>query len=346
MSPSPFPSQRPLVLDYLTHNCYSNTATSFANDSLVKHLDADGDLVVPPPGQSDSLPLSPDLLAQVRLRARSYPSLLLVPAHLASPTEIQSSILSGRVDDAIQLLNRHFPAVLAPSSADPPPPNPAKPSAPSDTLHSIIPFSFDPSCLFLDLRILAFLEACRTVPLDPKNPTAPASEPDTSSTIPDPTLTPTPDADLHLARLLKHVQELFALAQSLDSAEDRTAYQHELGKISTVLGYKVPEDSPSAKYLAHSRRVTVANEINSAILYRLGLSPVSKLELYVRYTTALWNYMNEKRYKAPTLPAGAAGIQLPPRRKSSVSAAAPGVSASRDDVEIIPSFDLGQFLSS
>ena len=35
--------QRALVLDYLCHNCYTRTAKAFAQDSTVRHLDADGD---------------------------------------------------------------------------------------------------------------------------------------------------------------------------------------------------------------------------------------------------------------------------------------------------------------
>jgi hypothetical protein len=40
--------QRALVLDYLCHNCHTETARAFARESAVRHLDADGDEIMPP----------------------------------------------------------------------------------------------------------------------------------------------------------------------------------------------------------------------------------------------------------------------------------------------------------
>jgi len=65
--------QRSLVLDYLCHNCYINTAKAFARDSTVRQLDADGDEILEVPGDvggRDTFRLSGSLLAQMDLRKR------------------------------------------------------------------------------------------------------------------------------------------------------------------------------------------------------------------------------------------------------------------------------------
>jgi hypothetical protein len=80
------------------------------------------------------------------------------------------------------------------------------------------------------------------------------------------------DGDAHLARLLKHVHELYDCAQALHDPHKRAEYQHELSAVSGLLAYKVPEQSPMAKHLTQERREVVADEINSAIL-RVSLSP-------------------------------------------------------------------------
>ncbi len=64
------PSQRSLVLDYLSHQCYTRTARAFAEDSSVRHLDADGDEVMQPADGGSSLPeLSEEVLKQADQRA-------------------------------------------------------------------------------------------------------------------------------------------------------------------------------------------------------------------------------------------------------------------------------------
>jgi hypothetical protein len=80
------------------------------------------------------------------------------------------------------------------------------------------------------------------------------------------------DGDAHLARLLRHVHELYDCAQALQDPRKRADMQHELSAVSGLLAYKVPEQSPMAKYLTQGRREAVADEINSAIL-RVSLSP-------------------------------------------------------------------------
>ena len=135
-----------------------------------------------------------------------------------------------------------------------------------------LPFTIEPAHLYLDLRILAFIEASRTKPLLFSS-TRPTSDPEPvlrvspQSNIRD--LSSEVDGDAHLTRLLKHVYELYDCAQALQDPHERAEYQHELSAVSSLLAYKVPEQSPMAKYLTQDRRQVVADEINSAILRSL-----------------------------------------------------------------------------
>lgn len=148
-------------------------------------------------------------------------------------------------------------------------------------IRGIIPFTIEPAHLFLDLRVLAFIEASRTAPLEgtrhhtsqSKLTAGPASEispprVSTPSNIRDPSAEA--DGDAHLNRLLQHVYELYDCAQALEDPKERAAYQDELSRVSTLLAYKVPEHSRLSKYFGQERRQAVADEINSAILCEMS----------------------------------------------------------------------------
>ncbi|KAH9043140.1 CTLH/CRA C-terminal to lish motif domain-containing protein [Lactarius pseudohatsudake] len=299
---------RALILDYLVQRCYTRTARAFAADSTVQLLDADGDELRRPSEEGDPPGVTEETLHQAVLRR-----------------DIQTSILSGRVDDAIDLLDANFPSILSSSSTK-------------------------PAHLYLDLRILGFIEASRTKPLLHSS-----TRPSTLDTEPLPRVSPQSnirdlssevDGDAHLSRLLKHVYELYDCAQALQDPHDRAEYQHELSAVSSLLAYKVPEQSPMAKYLAQERRQVVADEINSAILHRAGSPPISYLELYVRYNTVIWGYMNEHDIRVP--PRGwPTGIALPRRPQPTIASTSSSVKMSRrDDPEVVPTFNLSQFLST
>jgi hypothetical protein len=136
--------------------------------------------------------------------------------------------------------------------------------------------------LYLDLRILAFIEASRTRPLLYPLTEATASDPVLTPRISPPNNLRDPsgemDGDAHLARLLKHVHELYDCAQALQDPHERAECQHELSAVSGLLAYKVPEQSPMARYLTQERREVVANEINSAILRVSLLAPIAVVE--------------------------------------------------------------------
>src|SRR5712671_1689610 len=194
--------------------------------------------------------------------------------------DVQTSILSGRIDDAIDRLNVNFPSTL-PSSisthADTEPSTPSEDPSQSKLVKTVLPFTVEPAQLYLDLRVLAFIEASRTRPLPYPLTKPTSSDTELTSRISPPNNFRDPsgeeDGDAHLARLLKHVHELSDCAQALQDPHERAEYQHELSAVSSLLAYKVPEQSPMAKYLTQERREVVADEVNSAIL-RVSLSPL------------------------------------------------------------------------
>ncbi|KAI0283002.1 CTLH/CRA C-terminal to lish motif domain-containing protein [Russula aff. rugulosa BPL654] len=322
---SPEPQQlRAIILDYLVQRCYTRTARAFAADSTIRHLDADGDELPRPHIEDDSPGITEDVLHQADLRQN-----------------VQVSILSGRIDDAIDVLNDAGPST------------PTGEPSQSKIIKTVLPFTVKPAHLYLDLRILAFIEASRTKPLP-----YPLTEPTASDPVLTPRISPPNnlrdpsgemDGDAHLARLLKHVHELYDCAQALQDPPERAEYQHELSAVSGLLAYKVPEQSPMAKYLTQDRRESVADEINSAILHRAGSPPISYLELYVRYNTVIWNYMNEHEFRVGPSRRWPTGVILPPRPEPTIVSIPSGAKLSvpkREESEVVPAFNLSRFLAT
>jgi len=320
-NPTPY-QLRSLVLDYLCHSCHTRTATAFSRDSAIRHLDADGDEIVEtgvdtgdPSNSSGSMEQFENLMKQVALRQ-----------------EIRSRILSGQVDDAIVLLQTHFPSVLQESDA-------GSASTESRTAESrplsnnnseyVSSTSTEPAHLLLNLRILAFSEACRTVPLE----YPPSKYSALTSSISTPAQSPidideNPD---HQMALLTRAQKLYALSNTLQNHLDRATYLKELENVGGLLAYKVPEKSSMAKYLTLERREAVADQINRAILSTMGRPLVSALELLTRHTHVLWQYAHQHGAKSRP------GVVLP-QKSSKVATMVDG------ENEVVPLFDLQQFL--
>ena len=197
----------------------------------------------------------------------------------AACLDVQTSILSGLVDDAIDLLDTNFPTIL---SSTPTGSCSESTAATRVEQSPSLAFTIEPAHLYLDLRILAFIEASRTKPLQHSSTRPSTSDPDPilrvspRSNIRD--LSSEVDGDAHLSRLLKHVYELYDCAQALQDPHERAQYQHELSDVSSLLAYKVPEQSPMAKYLTQERRQVVADEINSAILRSLLFASTATVE--------------------------------------------------------------------
>ena len=96
-----------------------------------------------------------------------------------TPTEVRILIQSGRVDEAIELLHTHFPTVLPQESilaSDVAPCTSVSPLS-NDSFVYDSDTSVDPTHLLLNLRILGFIEAARTVPLPYHPPGVPVPEP-------------------------------------------------------------------------------------------------------------------------------------------------------------------------
>lgn len=183
--------------------------------------------------------------------------------------EVRAALLAGKVDEATDLLNKHFPTVL---NADDSTPR----SAPLSGTVYVASTSVEPSHLNLNLRIQSFIESCRTVPL-PYPPSdagseTPKSQKRTSQALDD----DDPKALDQQTALLKSAQKLYALA-SLLFPPDREKYIKELGNVLGILAYKIPEESSVSKYLSQERRAAVAEQINSAIL--------------CERTTFLWSFL-------------------------------------------------------
>lgn len=157
---------------------------------------------------------------------------------------------------------KHFPAVLSESVAAPVSEE-IDPRPPTDNLEYVSSTSTEPAHLLLNLRILAFSEACRTIPLEypPKKDAM-----DTFETLMDDSAGPSPGEDQQQMELLVRAQKLYALSNTLPNPADRATYLKELENVGGLLAYKVPEKSSMAKYLTLERREAVADQINRAIL--------------------------------------------------------------------------------
>jgi hypothetical protein len=175
------------------------------------------------------------------------------------------------VDDAIAAMNKHFPSVL--SATDLSASDTSKETQPSSCgMEYLASTSVDPAHLSLNLRILAFIEASRTVPLE-YPPRKSRTEVDVSTPSKTHTIPPSPsqvlschDPDQRQSSLLSKAQKLYAIAQMLPKPNDRATYLKELANVGGLLVYKVPEESSLSKYLSQERREAVADQINSAIL--------------------------------------------------------------------------------
>jgi len=299
---------RNLVLNYLCHNCYLETAEAFAKDSAVRHLDKDGDEIrdqtTPRVGdglgtigsQGSSTDLSDEMVRNILLRQR-----------------IQFEILSGNVENATVLLDRHFPKVLAEDNSDDEMEVSDENVNPSRLEY--IAETVNPNHLSLNLRILAFIEACRAVPLIYTPPTRSTENPtsmdtDVAMVAASPIKRDPKEEETHQEELLICVQNLYATVNALRKSDERAIYLKELSNVGGLLAYAVPEKSPMAKYLHQERRERVAEQINSAILHHTNMPSVSYLELAVRYTHCLWATLHELRVKVPAAHR-LSGVSLP-----------------------------------
>jgi len=189
--------------------------------------------------------------------------------------------------------------------------------------------TLNPAHLALNLRILAFTEAFRTAPLDrvlhSATDAGPLEDEDDPKTL----------------DLLAKAKKLHVLVSMLPNPAERAAYTQELRNVAGLLAYPDPESSPVANYLSQERREAVANQINTAILYRTGLPAISRLEMSTRYTSTLWSFLHDFHVKPRP------GAPLPPTSVDKVaSPSLKSIKATDRDTSEVPRFDLQQFLNS
>ncbi|KIO27982.1 hypothetical protein M407DRAFT_185330 [Tulasnella calospora MUT 4182] len=305
---------RRLVLDYLSHHCYVNTAKVLAKsknmDSLLEEkeqsssresdIDGDGEesmevegLVVPADPEPSS-ELDPELFKITLVRA-----------------EIRDHILEGRIDAARKLLEAKFPRVLEIPSGTRPQPSPVlylqslhsppHPSSSSPSTSRNTPpapaqprtesaFSLDPRHLSINLFIQEFIESVRTVPLSKSHPHDPESVAPMVLSVTD------------QARLITHAQQLHLLANQLPSKGEQSAYQEELTNVCALMAYQLPEESPVGRYLSMGRREAIAEQINCAILYRTGQNPIPYLQRYAEQTAVVFDTLEELGIPLPPSP--------------------------------------------
>ncbi|KAI0664802.1 hypothetical protein C8Q70DRAFT_13667 [Cubamyces menziesii] len=341
---------RDLVLDYLMHNCHTNAARAFMRECGVKRADSDGDAS----------------MAAVPERVTSEEDLLALEQRIAMGElrkEIRDHILTGRIDEATELLNKHFPSVLS----EPMDEDDSEPSG-SRRFAYLPATSTDPVHLALNLRIQAFIEAARTIPL-------PYTPPGSDTPLPCPPLLlasaakaregseedddddeeVTDDATEQAnAQLLHRAQSLYSEVNGLTQPTDRAMYLAELGQVGGIIAYPVPERSPLEKYMAQSRREAVAAQIDSAISYRASRPTISRIELYARYTGAIWSMLHDMNINVPPRNKWPANVSLPPSRPIEPKAkeinsiedviAAAKKTNEKEAEEVLPRFDLHLFV--
>lgn len=217
---------------------------------------------VPDPEVEERLRLAQLRRGEYTLEIPKLPTALIV-----EPADVRVQILSGNVDEAIRLLQLHFPAVLSQDAHEH--------SIPRSTTrrHSftyIHPQSIDPTHLLLNLHILAFIETARTQPLPYYPPGSRARSSltgRTTSGLPSHSNVRDDAEPNERQQLLLHkAQRLYSDANCLHNPEDRANYVQELARVSALLVYKVPEESDLALYLSQDRRENVADQIEGAIL--------------------------------------------------------------------------------
>ncbi|KLO10752.1 hypothetical protein SCHPADRAFT_930366 [Schizopora paradoxa] len=381
---------RELVLDYLIHNSYVDTARTFARDSAsvsslassseegASHAETCGGSHVnsAEAAMSDGVEMD-EIMDDGEEAGEEVGEEVAQAGTLSKETvrsarqrqEISIHLLSGRIDEATRLLRLNFPQVLqepdvsaASSSTQTSslfgsskieilnPTNTGDDAQQSRKLEFTSQMSTHPVHIALNLRIQDFIESVRTIPLPYPPPRCSSPAEDESQSIPysngtlshttsssiSTKLTPDPRAVLHKA------QHLYAVAQSLHNPRDKEIYLGEVKRVGALLAYLKPEESSIGSLLSQQRRESVANQVNSAILYHLGQPAVSYLELYTRYTTAVWKVLHDMRLPCPQgQPSSDSAASAPvANRKLGV------LKNERDEVEIIKPFDLAEFLIS
>ncbi|BGP05945.1 hypothetical protein OF846_001637 [Rhodotorula toruloides] len=297
---------------------------------------------------------------------------------------IRDAILSGRVTHAVDLLNDHFPSVLAPSSAsssDPAsspsklaPTHPLSPKqsrctpqtffvasqpTPASTLVSPDPspspvpitgarfgswaLSLSPEILSLNLQTQAFIELMRTAHATsavstPSTPTSSvyggfggsATNGDAQSDADMSASTSSLGSSSILNVAIAQSQALREKVLKLPLGKEREGWERESIDVCGLLAYKDLTTCPVKGYLAQSRRETLAEMVNAAILQHTLRTPLPLISLAARQATACWTTLREMN------------VIFPPQTGSSSSK--DGSNGKTKPPKTYPTFDLHSFL--
>lgn len=206
----------------------------------------------------------------------------------------------GRVNFAVDLINEHFPSVLAPVFSLPPllnrmepqdffvstPPIPSTLDSSLNGSLSQVPvlgatfreaaLSLDPEILSLNLQLQSFVELIRAAnsTSTPSTPIAHASTEDSPS---DNGMSTSTSSILSvrtgsMMKAIAHSQALGAKVRDLPAGKAKESWEKECVDVSGLMAYTDLTICPVRGYLAQSRREILAELVNSAILSTFVLS--------------------------------------------------------------------------
>ncbi|KAN0065999.1 hypothetical protein ACQY0O_000091 [Thecaphora frezii] len=249
-----------------------------------------------------------------------FPSVLNGDALAGSARQSSKARAHARTaDDAASLL--HVPTR-----------QPSPTSAPGDRVLPANPTSLDPSHLLLNLQIQVFIEIIRSATAsNPGLASAPSPQLSSPAYLPafaaaahapgiaaasiSRAASPAPSSSsstgsatsatgsaaavnpaLHSA--LAMAQSLYTSAQRLPSYW-RAMYLKELEQVTALLAYPDVEHSPVRRFLHRSRKVALAEQVNSAILFRTGKPSQPLIESAVRQTAFIYNTLHAEKVAVP-----------------------------------------------
>ncbi|GAA5822889.1 hypothetical protein JCM3770_004567 [Rhodotorula araucariae] len=232
-----------LISSYLVHHGYAASAAAFAAQVRAERVERGQGLV---PGAS---PAGPTMPAD---GAEEDDLLATLAASSAIRAQIRSAALAGRADEALALLEAHYPAVLA------------------EEAERAVP---EGGTLFL-LQCRIFIEAALTLSRAGRDPAgSSAASPGTAAGA-------------------GGLDALLALGQALHAtygADARPAVRAELQAVLGLVAYADPEREASGRtrdLLDERERARLADEVNVAILRASNLPPMPALETLYRHAAA------------------------------------------------------------
>ncbi|KDN45237.1 hypothetical protein K437DRAFT_256687 [Tilletiaria anomala UBC 951] len=98
---------------------------------------------------------------------------------------------------------------------------------------------------------------------------------------------------------LSYIQSLHATCMELTNPYSRAMYMKEIESVSVLLAYRDLEKSPVRKYLDQRRRMALAEQINSAILFHSGHPSQPLIESAARQNTFVWSQLHADKVAIP-----------------------------------------------